>query len=185
MVQKEKPGKAGRPKKPTSVNKRSTNIYFPTLEMKEEWKAVAKAKNQSISKFIIDRVEESLRLNGDGPRYTRKDLIDRNMQLERENEILRKDLEIKGLAFKVLDQELKILRSQPFLNPIDESHRQLNQDLISLLRDRKRVKYDEILPLLHIRPTDQMSVKNLNHQIELLVHFGIIRSNFKGWTWIE
>lgn len=185
MRQKESPGKAGRPKKPTSVNQRTTNVYFPTIEMKEEWKAVARANNQSISKFIIERVEESLRLNGEGPRYTRKDLIDRNTQLEKENEMLRKDLEIKDLAYKVLDQELKVLRSQPFLTPIEAGHRQLSQEFINLLRERKRIKYDELLPLLHIKPTDQNLVKTINQQIELLTHFGLIKSDLKGWKWIE
>ena len=185
MVLKENPGKPGRPKKAVSINARTMNVYMPTLEMKDEWKAVAQTNNQSISKFIIERVEDSMRQNGEGPRHTRKELIDRNHDLERENEMLRKDLEIKSMAFNALDRELKVLRSQPFLNPIEESHRQLSQNLIGLIRNKKRVNYDDLLPMLKIKPTEQELVKAINHQIELLTHFGIIKSDLKGWKWIE
>ncbi len=185
MVLTEKPGKPGRPKKEASINSRTMNVYLPTLEMKEEWKAVAKAHNQSFSKFIIERVEESMIQNGEGPRHTRKELIDRNRQMERENEMLRKDLEIKTMAYDVLDRELKNLRSQPFINPAKAGLRKMSVDLVKILRQRKRLDYNELLPTLKIKPTEQDLVSAVNHQIELLTDFGIIKTDTRGWKWIE
>ncbi len=150
----------------------------------KEWKALAKESGQSMSKFVIERVEEVLRKNGEGARYSRKDLIDRSLELERVNKELRKELGIKTKAYEALERELQTLRVQPFLNPVAEGFRQLNKNLVDLFRTRKRVSYDELLPAMGIRPTEIDMVKGINNQIEVLTQYGLIKPDIRGWRWI-
>jgi len=65
----------GRPRKTETYVKRSIRVYLPDMTMVNEWKALAKGSDQSISKFVIERVEDSIRKNGEGSRHSRKDLI--------------------------------------------------------------------------------------------------------------
>ena len=174
----------GRLRKSETYVKRSIRVYLPDMPMVYEWKALAKENNQSISKFVIERVEDSIRNNGDGARHSRKDLIDRIMNLEEINREQRKDLEIKTKAYEALENELQTLRVQPFLNPMAEGRRKLSKDLIDLFRTRKKVSYDELLPALGIKPMDIDLVKGINAQIEALTHYGLIQSDLKGWRWI-
>lgn len=154
------------------------------MTMVNEWKALAKGSDQSISKFVIERVEDSIRKNGEGSRHSRKDLIDRNINLEQINRELIRDMEIKTKAYEALENELQSLRVQPFLNPMTEGRRKLSKDLIDLFRTRKKVSYDELLPALGIKPMDIDLVKGINAQIEALTHYGLIQSDLKGWRWI-
>lgn len=175
----------GRPRKSETYVKRSIRVYLPDMAMVGEWKALAKENKQSISKFVIERVEDSIRNNGEGARHSRKDLIDRNINLEQINRELRKDMEIKTKAYEALENELQTLRVQPFLNPMAEGMRRLSKDLIELFTTRKRVSYDELLPALGIKPMDIELVKGINTQIEALTHYGLIKSDLKGWRWLK
>jgi len=175
----------GRPRKTETIKERSIYVYLPSKVMVAEWKSLAKENRQSISRFVLERVEGSLRSNGEGARYSRKDLIDRNQTLEEENRALRRDLEIKSKAYGALEKELQVLRIQPFLNPLIESVREIHQDMVKLFRTRKRVKYDELLPGLGVKPTELEVVKGINNQIEVLTKFGLIKPDMHGWRWVD
>ncbi len=45
--------------KTDTIVQRTINVYLPTFELKEKWKELAEASNQSISKFIIEHVTNS------------------------------------------------------------------------------------------------------------------------------
>ena len=185
MTDKQKNRGVGRPKKATSYIQRSVKVVLPDMVMLNEWKEMAKGSNLSLSKFVIERVEDSLRQNGDGDRYSRKDLIERNMELEQMVQELQRDLSIKTKAFEALEHELQILRVKPFLGPVMDGERELGQQLIELFRSRKRVSYDELLPLLGVKPMDIELVKGINNQIEALTKYGLITQDLKGWRWVE
>ncbi len=51
--------KKGRDKTKT-IKQRAIYIYLPSLDMTEDWKSRAKEQETSISKFVIERVEESI-----------------------------------------------------------------------------------------------------------------------------
>ncbi len=46
--------------KTETVKKRAIYVYLPSEEMAEEWKRIAKERKVSISKFVIECVNESL-----------------------------------------------------------------------------------------------------------------------------
>ena len=175
----------GRPRKSETIKERTVSVYLPDKYMLTEWKKVAKEHDRSLSRFIIERIEESFKENGDGERYTRRDLIERNQQLERENGSLRKELELKTKVYEALDRELKAMRNDQWLNPTQEGRYKFSRELIILFRSRKKVSFDELLPALAIIPTDVDSIKAITNQIEVLTQFGLIKQDLKGWRWID
>jgi hypothetical protein len=183
-ISEKRPG-PGRPRKTTTIRQRTLRIYLPTLPMVDEWKSLAKDHNQSLSKFVIERVEDSLNHSGEGPRHSRKELIDKLYSQEGELRRMRDDLDMKTKAYKVLHQELRMLRTQPFLNPEAQSMKDLNVELIRIFRTQGMIKYDELLPTLRIQPTDQHLVKGISNQIDILIHFGLVTSDLKGWRWVK
>jgi len=160
-------------------------IYLPDLQRVSEWKSLAKEHGQSLSKFVIERVEDSLSRNGEGPRYTRKELIDRTFELEKEVKHLKEDLDMKTKAYRALEQELQILRVRPFMSPVAQGMKEVNDTIIQLFRKKKRINYDDILPLLGVKPTDMDLVKSVNNQIEMMIGYGLLKQDLKGWRWLD
>ena len=181
----EKAKNVGRPRKASTIKQRQINVYLPDMVMVKEWKQLAKDRNLSISKFVIARVEDSLKEHGEGPRFSRHDMMDRLHRLERENQNLQNDLEMKTKAYNLVDIELKEMRNRPFLTPLDEGAREISRKLISLIRNRGRLEYDELLPALDINPTQIDLIKSVTTQLEHLVHAGVVKQDIKGWGWIQ
>jgi hypothetical protein len=44
-----------------TIKERAIYVYLPSLEMARDWKSKAESAGASVSKFVIDRVEDSLR----------------------------------------------------------------------------------------------------------------------------
>ena len=154
------------------------------MDIVNEWKSLAKEHGQSISKFVMERVEDSLRQNGEGPRHTRKELIDRTFDLEKEVKQLREDLDMKSRAYRALEDELQMLRIQPFLTPVTQGMKEINNIVVQLFMKKKRINYDELLSVLGIKPTEMELVKGVNNQIEVLTHYGLVKPDLKGWRWL-
>ena len=174
----------GRSRKSETIKERTVNVYLPDMYLLKEWKKVAAEHKMSLSRFIIERVEDSLKEQGEGDRYTRRDLIERNQKLERENGSLRKELELKTKVYEALDQENKSLRNQPWLDPSHQGFRQFGRQLITLIHQRKRIAFDELLPALGIKPMEMESMKAINHQLTVLTEYGLIQQDLKGWKWL-
>lgn len=51
--------------KTQTIKKRTVLVFLPTMMMKKEWQEIARKKKMSLSSFIIDRVEKSIRDQGD------------------------------------------------------------------------------------------------------------------------
>ena len=74
---------------------------------------------------------------------------------------------------------------KPFMDGSAFGERELGKELITLLRSRKRIQYDELLPLMGAQPSETDIVKGITNQIESLLQYGIIQQDMKGWRWIE
>ena len=180
-----KNGTSGRPRKTESIKKRHIDVYLPNLVMVSEWKAAAEEARTSVSKFVVETMEEALRDEGKGPRYSKRDLINRNKFLELENERLKEEVTLKSRAYESLDRENRGLRLQVFQHPEESGLKKLDRDLIALFREKKKLLYDEILPELGIKPTDMGEVTSLQNELQLMMQFGLIKPEYHGWRWIE
>jgi hypothetical protein len=126
-----------RPKTET-IKDRAIYIYLPSLEMVKDWKGRARKSGVSISKFVIERVEDSLRNEEGEESYLNKAKLVKKLR-DSEDE-LKKVRSENGLLKKLavnLDNEHKHYRAQPFLEKSFEGIRRFDKERArNLLRDQ-------------------------------------------------
>lgn len=170
--------------KTQTIKRRAVYVYLPSIDMIEDWKRRAQDAGQSVSKFVVERVEDSLsREEGRDEYRSRIDLITKLRdctaqvkQLSSDNRMLRKLVENQ-------DTELKRYRAQPFLDEAFTGVRRFEQDLIAFLRRGGSQNGDAILAHLNIDPTDYQLIKAINKQLELLASYGLVEYSGRGWAW--
>jgi hypothetical protein len=176
--------KKGRPKKglTQTIKQRALYLYLPSEEMAEEWKNLAKQAGVSISKFILDHVQNSLDQE-EGDYVARSELIKREQGLKTENSKLREENRMLRSAYERLDEELKHYRAKPFLESEFGGVRAYEKELIELFKKQKTLRSDEILESLKVDPRNSDLVKAVNKQLELLERYGVIEPIIGGWRW--
>jgi len=170
--------------KTETIKDRAIYVYLPSLEMVEDWKRGADKAGLSISKFVVERVEDSIRREeGEDGYLSRLQLIER---LRKDEDELKKFREENRLLRKLvdnLDNELKRYRAKPFLEESFEGVRMLNRELINLLKRGETCSDGDILANLNIDPSDVALVKTVNKQLEVLEAYGLVEYTGKGWKW--
>jgi hypothetical protein len=179
MAQENK-GKTG------TIKKRAIYVYLPSLEMIRDWKHRSKKAGTSISKYVIERVEDSIRREDGEEGYTsRLELIERLRKNEEELKKTRDDNRLLRKLVENFDTELKRYRSQPFIEEGFQGVRSFDRELIQLLKTGELLSDDEILSRLNISPTDTDLVKAVSGQLQVLESYGLVEFRGRGWKWSE
>lgn len=169
--------------KTETIIKRKVCIYLPSMKHKKRWEELADKQDVSVSKFVIEHVENSL--NQEDPGYKSRAAMQKEINdLKRENNELRKDDKMKRIVIDKLEDELRRYRSLPFLEKPTPKVRRYDRDLIDLLKRVNVVTYDQILEHLKIDPKDSDVMKAIRIQLEALEEYGIIQKTPKGWRWV-
>jgi len=170
------------------VNKRELKqraIYvYPPAEVAQRWKDQAERSGASISRFVIEHVENSLNSETDPDYQPRTSLIEENRKLaEALNE---KDKRIHQLELLVekLEEDLRIYRSRIFPDS-DEKVRDYDKRLIQILREAGPHTSDALLHRLGVSLSDMGAVKMVSAQLDILQAFGLVRQTSRGWAWVE
>ena len=180
MVVVTKPDKG----KTRTIKDRAIYVYLPSLEMVEDWKRRAEKAGVSISKFVIERVEESIRREeGEESYLSRAELAKRLREAEEELKKLQNENRLLKKLAENLDNELKRYRAQPFLEEAFEGVRRFDKDLIELLRKGGSYTQEHILSQLNIDPSDTELVKAISKQLEALEAYGLVEYKGRGWKW--
>ena len=167
-----------------SIKKRSIYVSLPTLKMVEDWKNKAGKSGNSISKFVIDRVEDSLRKEQGEENYlNRLELIKKVSNSEEELKNLRKENRILKQLADNLDNELKRYRAKPFLEDDFRGVRRFDKELIELLKKGGSFSGDEILSYLDVNSSNTDLVKAVNKQLSILESYGLVEYVGRGWKW--
>lgn len=171
--------------KTETIKQRAIYVYLPSIEMVERWKGLAKKQGTSISKFVAEHVENSLRQEEEPDFKSRAELL-------REIGVLREELEEEqkrnrrlDLVIDKLEEELRRYRAKPFLDEEFEGLRKFQKELIELLREGGLLGSSEILSRLGIDPREHESVKAVSKQLEILESYGLVAATSKGWRWLE
>jgi hypothetical protein len=152
--------------------------------MADDWKSKAEEAETSISKFVIERVEDSIRREeGEESYLNRLELIKRLSQAEEELKKLRKDNRLLRKLVDNLDNELKRYRAKPFLDEDFQGVRRFDKELIELLRKGDTYTGEVILAHLNVNPSDSELVKTVNNQLEILETYGLVEYVGRGWKW--
>jgi len=175
--------KVGRGKTET-IKDRAIYVYLPSLEMVEDWKRRSERSGASVSKFVTERVEDSIRReDGEEGYFSRLELIKRLGSLEEELKRLSNENRMLKKLVDNLDNELKRYRAKPFLEESFQGVIRFDRELITLLKKGGSHSDDEILSHLNIEPTDSELVAALSRQLEALEDYGLVEFTGKGWRW--
>jgi len=170
--------------KTETIKNRTVYVYLPSLEMVEDWKRRAERAGVSLSKFIVERVEDSIRREDSEEGYlSRAELIKRLREADEELKKLKEENRLLRRLVENLDNELKRYRAKPFLDEHFEGVRSFDRELIYLLRKGGTLSEDEILTRLGIDPADVGLVKAISRQLEVLEHYDLVEFTGKGWRW--
>ncbi len=171
--------------KTETIKERSIYVYLPSTEMVEDWKARAEKAGLSISKFVMDRVEDSLkREEGEEKGYlSRLELVEKLRAAEEDNKKLSEDNRLLKRLVENLDQELKRYRMKPFAEEGFEGRRSFDKDLIELLREGGSHSQEEILAHLNMDPSEVETVKAVSRQLEALERYSLVEYSGRGWRW--
>jgi len=170
--------------KTKTIKDRAIYVYLPSLKMVEDWKTKAEKAGVSISKFVFERVEDSIRREeGEEGYLSRLELIKRLKDSDEELKKLRDENRLLKKLVDNLDNELKRHRARPFLEEGFEGVRSFDKELIDLLRKGGSYKDDEILVHLNIDPSDAELVRAVSKQLEVLEGYGLVEYVGRGWRW--
>lgn len=175
--------KRGRkPKAPK--NQRAVWVWLDTPSMVDEWKKMAKESNVSTSTFVKEIVEKHLASQGAiTTRGTIEDQLKEAVQqvgeLRSENIELNKKLERMDTLLDKYEDQIKESQNNKFLDGEFNGIRDFREELVDLLRDKRQIREEKILDLLHIVPSDSKGIKAIGKQIEILLEYGLIK-RYKG-----
>jgi len=173
-----------RGRKTETIKERAVYVYLPSLEMVEDWKQRAEKGGVSISKFVIERVEESIqREEGEESYLSRAELIKKLRDAEEELKKARNENRLLKKLAENLDNELRRYRTQPFLEESFEGVRKFDKDLVELLRKGGSYTQEQILAHLNIDASDSDLVKAVGKQLEALEGYGLLEYKGRGWKW--
>jgi len=170
--------------KTETIKDRAIYVYLPSIEMVRKWKERAKRQGASISKFVLEHVEDSLRQEEPGYK-SRGELWKDLNRLRGEVKEVRREKRLLEHVVEKLERELREYRAKPFLEEGFEGVRRFQRELIEVLRGGGVMSSSQILSKLGIDSSEHEAVKAVSKQLEILEAYGLVRSSPRGWRWTK
>ena len=171
--------------KTETIKKRAIYVYLPSIERVGRWKELAKRQGTSISKFVAEHVENSLRQEEEPGYKSRAELLKETRKLGGDLGEERKKNRRLDMVVERLERELRRYRAKPFLEEDFEGVRSFQKELVEALRDSGTLSSEEILSRLGVDPSEHEAVKAISKQLEILASYGLVQSTPRGWRWKE
>jgi predicted DNA-binding protein len=171
--------------KTETIKQRAIYVYLPSVEQKTRWDAYAKKQGASISKFVVEHVENSLSQVEDSNSKSMGELWKEVKQLKEQLDKEAREKHVLEIALERLEEELRRYRAQPFLDEKFVGVRRYQKELVEILREGPVTSSDEILSRLRIRLSEREAVKAVSKQLEYLESYGLVKSSPKGWKWVQ
>jgi len=167
----------------TELKQRAIYVY-PPAEIAQRWKTQAEGSGASISKFVIEHVENSLNIESDPEYQPRTSLIDENRKLT--ESLTEQDKRVHHLELLVskLEEDLRLYRSKLFADPDSAVIRDYESKLVKILMEPGYHDSNTVLYRLGVKPDNIEVIKAVSTQLETLQRFGLVRASSKGWMWI-
>ena len=171
--------------KKKELKQRAIYVY-PPAEMSERWKELAEAARTSISKFVIEHVENSLRFEEDRGDYKmRAALVQENRRLLETVRDKDKRIDQLDMLVDTLQRDLRLQQERLFTEPDFVGVRNYDKRIVEILREPGPHTADEIVTRLGIQPRNVDSIRALSAQLESLQQYGLIKPSSLGYSWVE
>ena len=169
--------------KKKELKQRAIYVY-PPAGMAENWKKLAQESGTSISKYVIEHVENSLE-KAENDFRSRSNILEENRQLR--DTLAEKDKRNHHLELLVdkLEEDLRLYRSKLFTDTSHMGPRTFDKQLMDLLKEPGAHNTNSILSRFRVKPTDTEAIKAISLQLENLEAYGLLRNTGKGWIWSE
>jgi len=166
------------------LKERAIYVYLPSVGMAERWKGLADKSGRTISKFVSEHVENSLKQEEEGAEYkSRADLVKLLREKDEEiSKLQREDKLMKELAER-LDKELRSYRLQPFGQVGFQGIRSYDRSLVELFKREGIIDSDRLLQKLGIDARETGTVKAIDAQLAGLEAYGLLEATARGWRW--
>ena len=171
--------------KTETIKARAVYVYLPSIEQKERWEEYAKSQGVSISKFVAEHVEDSLRQVEDSSYKSSGELWREVRELKEQLGKVTREKRILEIAIERLEEELRRYRAQPFLNEDFVGVRRYQRELIDIIKSSVIINSEELLNRLGVDPTEHDTVKAVSRQLENLEAYGLVQSTPRGWRWVK
>ena len=168
-----------------TIKERAIYVYLPSIEQKERWEEYAKRQGVSVSKFVAEHVEDSLRQVEDSSYKSSGELWKEARELKEQLDKVTREKRVLEIVMERLEEELRRYRAQPFLDENFVGMRRYQRELVELLKEGRTVNSEEILSRLRINPSEQEAVKAVSKQLESLEAYGLVSTSPKGWKWMK
>ena len=170
--------------KTETSKERLVYVYLPSHEMVRQWKETASKADMTLSKFVIEHVNNSLQQEQKKEGFaSRVDLLDSIKKLQEENKDLYKKIKMFESLVMRLEEENRNYRSKPFLEKDFVGGREFEADLVTLFRTRLEVRKEEIFEHLGVNLKESDKVKSIKKQIDILERYGLIKDIGGKWRW--
>jgi len=158
-------------------------VYLPSETMLGRWKNAAKKADVSLSKFVIEHIENEIR--GSDDFMSRVEMVRRVGDLEEENELLRKEKSRLEIVVDKLQEDLQTYRLGPFVSSDFEGVREFEQKLVEAFKQRSFIRQDDLWRVLGVNPRHTDAIKAISQQLKILEQYGVIKKTQEGWRWIK
>lgn len=168
-----------------TIKDRAIYVYLPSVEMVEDWKRRAERQGTSLSKFVREHVENSLRQE-ERPGYrSRGHLLKELRELKEKLAEGRKKTRRLDVVAEKLERELRRYRAKPFLEENFAGIRRFQKELVDVLREGGVLSSEELLSRLSIERSEHEAVKGISKQLQILESYGLVESSPRGWRWVK
>lgn len=168
--------------------RRRVDVYLHAPKDKKRWKVLAKERGMPLSKWVITVVEEMLQQNESA--RPREMLLREIGELKDEIAELRERNRQLETVINQLEKEVRRYRAQPFLMEDFEGVRELDRELVRVLRESKGtdgnpkpISDQDIMTYLGVSLGESEALKALSRQLGILESYGLVESTTKGWRW--
>jgi hypothetical protein len=170
--------------KTDTIKERLVYVYLPSDAMVKQWKEASDKADMTLSKFVIEHVNNSLQQEQNKEGFSsRAEILDDIKKLQEENKELYKKIKMFESLVMRLEEENRGYRTKPFLAEDFLDEREYESDLVNLFRTRSEVRKEEIFEQLGINPQDAEKVKGIKKQIEILERYGLLKDIGGKWRW--
>lgn len=168
-----------------TIKDRAIYVYLPSVEMVERWKRLADRQGTSVSKFVREHVENSLRQEEEPSYKSRAELLKELRELKKQLTVERKKTRRLDLVVEKLERELRRYRAKPFLEEDFTGVRRFQKELVEALREGGVLSNEELLSRLGIERSEHEAVRAVSKQLEILESYGLVQSSSRGWRWMR
>jgi arsenate reductase-like glutaredoxin family protein len=159
---------------------RRLDLYFENGTEKEEFRAWAEAHGKPLSPFLLAKLREA-KAQAEKPKQQNKSLKELEA-LQAELKALREDLAFKDMQLEILkgaeEREVEVGYTHIAVGDTEYSEK-----LILLLKEKGPLHNEALITFLGLSD-DIPRLKSIQHQLQHMEEFGLIRKDKKGWRWV-